>query len=112
MGWLVRLATTAAEGLDWINSGHEPCCLILDLDLPDGRGEEVLEKARAKGLRTHVAVCTGIVDQARLSAVERMKPDVFLTKPVTASAIWDGVCRVSEGHEPKQGPSRESARGE
>src|SRR5262245_50418990 len=60
MGWLVRLASTAAEGVEWIDEGHEPCCLILDLTLPDGGGECVLQLAREKGLRTYVAVCTGI----------------------------------------------------
>lgn len=99
MGWLVRLAATAAEGIEWLELGHEPCCLILDLALPDGDGETVLAKARARGLRTYIAVCTGVMDQSRLAAVAALKPDVLLTKPITATHIWDNVCRVSDLHD-------------
>lgn len=99
MGWLVRLAATASEGMEWINSGHEPCCLILDLGLPDGQGEWVLQLAREKRLRTFVAVCTGIEDPARIDAVRRLNPDVLLHKPITAADLWDGVCRVTDQHD-------------
>jgi two-component system KDP operon response regulator KdpE len=99
MGWMVRLASTAAEGLDWINAGHEPCCLILDLGLPDGDGESVLRLAREKGLRTYVAVCTGVTDEERLSLVSSLGPDLILTKPVTATDIWKDVCRLSDLHD-------------
>jgi DNA-binding NtrC family response regulator len=98
MGWLVRLAATAAEGLEWINQGHEPCCLVIDLALPDGRGEAVVELTRAKGLRTYIAVCTGVDDEARLRDVLALKPDAILTKPITATQIWNNVCRISDMH--------------
>jgi DNA-binding NtrC family response regulator len=98
MGWLVRLAATASEGMEWINQGHEPCCLILDLNLPDGRGEWVLQLAREKGLRTYVAVCTGVTDEDRLKLVESLKPDAVLMKPITASQLWNDVCRISDMH--------------
>jgi two-component system KDP operon response regulator KdpE len=98
MDWMVRLASTAAEGLEWINAGHEPCCLILDLGLPDGDGESVLRLARAKGLRTYVAVCTGSSDAERLRVVSSLGPDLILTKPVTATDIWKDVCRLSDLH--------------
>src|ERR1700737_4692236 len=45
-----------------------PCCPVLGLVLPDGEGTTVLERVREKGLRTHVAVCTGTVDLARPKA--------------------------------------------
>src|SRR4051812_11023496 len=77
MGWLVRLAATAAEGLEWINGGNEPCCMVLDLDLPDGRGESALQLAREKGLRTYIAVCTGLNDPERMAAVAALKPDAI-----------------------------------
>lgn len=99
MGWLVRLAATAAEGIEWLDSGPEPCCIILDLGLPDAPGEAVFVRVREKGLRTYVAVCTGIMDQERLAAVAALKPDVLLTKPITASHIWNNVCRVSDDHD-------------
>lgn len=98
MGWLVRLASTAGEGMEWINGGHEPCCLILDLRLPDGEGESVLKLARQKGLRTYIAVCTGITDEERLAVVASLGPDVILTKPITATHLWKDVCRLNDLH--------------
>ena len=98
MGWLVRLAATAAEGIEWIEAGHEPCCLILDLNLPDGNGEQVLALARSKGLRSYIAVCTGVDDPARLDAVKALQPDAILTKPITLSHVWQDVCRVVDQH--------------
>jgi DNA-binding NtrC family response regulator len=101
MGWFVRLAETQREGLAWLDA-NEPCCLVLDLELPDGRGEAVLEKLRAKGLRTHVAVCTGSMDRNRLDALTRLEPDALLTKPVKLEDIWRALCRV-EAYERAEG---------
>ncbi|MCA1686160.1 MAG: hypothetical protein LC745_09285, partial [Planctomycetia bacterium] len=42
MGWDVSVAGTVAEGLRFLESEPEPCCLVLDLSLPDGDGELVL----------------------------------------------------------------------
>jgi DNA-binding response OmpR family regulator len=98
-GWRVRLAATASDGMEWINAGHEPCCMILDLRLPDGCGEWVLQLARERGLRTYVAVCTGISDEARLALVRTLGPDAILTKPVSADDIERAVCPLTDRDE-------------
>jgi DNA-binding response OmpR family regulator len=105
MGWLVRMATTAAEALEWLDAGYEPCCLVLDLVLPDGRGEDVLAKAREAGMRANVAVLTGVTDRARLDGVEFMKPEVILTKPVTPAEILDAVCPLTDAHSSGERPT-------
>src|SRR4051812_31163976 len=74
MGWKVHLAKTVAEGLALLDDGPEPCCLILDLDMPDGRPEGVMEKVRAKNMKTRVVVCTGSMDTERLTAIADLKP--------------------------------------
>lgn len=99
MGWFVRLAATVTEGADWINSGHEPCCLMLDLNLPDGDGESVLELARRKGLRTYIAVCTGTSDEDRLERVKALKPDAVLMKPITIDDVHGVVCPLIDAHD-------------
>lgn len=98
-GWRVRLAATASDGMEWINAGHEPCCMILDLGLPDGCGEWVLQLARERGLRTHVTICTGISDEARLALVRTLGPDAILTKPVNADAIEPPICPLTDRDE-------------
>jgi DNA-binding NarL/FixJ family response regulator len=91
-GRLVRLAITAAEGIEWLEAGYEPCCVILDLDLPDGNGEQILALAWRKGLRFHIVVCTGVDDPGQLAAVRALEPDTLLIKPAESAAIWNGVC--------------------
>src|SRR5437764_13453537 len=54
MGWQVSMAGTGAEAMALLDSEPEPCCMILDVMLPDGDGFEVLKKVRAKALRTRV----------------------------------------------------------
>jgi DNA-binding response OmpR family regulator len=72
-GWHVSVAGTEVQALACLDSEPEPCCLVLDLMLPDGDGSAVLKKVRAKGLRTRVAVCSGTVDLALTRAVSLLK---------------------------------------
>jgi CheY-like chemotaxis protein len=96
LGWEVHTARSVDEGLALLETEPEPCCLLLDLDLPDGHGETVLERVREKNLRTRVVVSTGSMDQARLTLVAGLKPDALLTKPITMNDVWHDFCRVCE----------------
>lgn len=90
-GWSVCLATTVAEAKDRLEHGFEPDCLLLDLMLPDGDGGEVLREVRDRGLKTRVAVCTGVVDPERLNGVLAMGPNAVFTKPLDLSKV-EGMC--------------------
>jgi len=95
-GWQVNMAGTVAEALKSLDSEPEPCCMILDLMLPDGDGSAVLERVREKGLKTRVAVCTGSVDLAQLRAIAVLSPDAMLPKPIHLPEVWTAPCRVCE----------------
>jgi len=95
-GWQVREAGSLAEGLARLDAEPEPCCLILDLMLPDGDGVAILERVRQKGLRTRVAVCTGSVDLARLRAAAELRPDAMLPKPLHLPEVLTEMCRVCD----------------
>jgi DNA-binding response OmpR family regulator len=82
-GWVVSTATTLAEGLAQLQP--TPDYLILDLELPDGRGEAILRQIRELGLKTRVAVTTGSDDLARLIDLH---PEALFQKPVDVAAIW------------------------
>src|SRR4051794_23230779 len=97
LGWQVSEAGTVAEALASLDSEPEPCCLILDLTLPDGDGTAVLERVRAKGHKTRVAVCTGSIDLAQLRAVALLRPDAMLPKPIRLPDVWTEPCHVCEG---------------
>ena len=92
----MSVAGTLAEGLRCLDTEPEPCCLVLDLGLPDGDGEAVLRQVRDKGFRTRVVVATGVVDQGRLKALAELGLDALLTKPIDLADVWSGekACRV------------------
>ena len=85
--WHVRMASTTAEAVALLDSGFIPDGLILDLMLPDGTGNIVLERVRARGLRTGVAVVTGTTNPFLLSRAEELKPDLLLIKPIDPEAL-------------------------
>jgi DNA-binding response OmpR family regulator len=80
-GWEVAEAATIAEGLAYLDVEDPPDCLILELELPDGRGESLLRRVRVAGLPTRVVVNSGAVDAARLGELAYMRPDTVLAKP-------------------------------
>ena len=43
-GWDVSVAATVSEALDELGRTPTPRCVILDLNLPDGRGEAILAR--------------------------------------------------------------------
>ena len=91
-GWQVSLAPTVAEGRSLLDPAL--CCVILDLDLPDGRGEDLLREIRARRLRTRVAVCSGLDDPSRLAVVRSLGPDLMLWKPFELPPLL-GLCEAA-----------------
>src|SRR5262249_22452038 len=89
-GWVVETARTVAEAMESLHP--PPHCILLDLMLPDGGGEEVLRRVRDESLPSKVAVCTGTSDAVRLSMVKGMDPDGLFQKPID----FEEVCRAVE----------------
>src|ERR1051325_11184849 len=56
--------------------------VILDLNLPDGNGTELLRQIRESNLPIKVAVTTGLQDRTLMAQVSQLQPDAFFTKPV------------------------------
>ncbi len=78
-------AATLADGVAGL--AHRPTHLILDLDLPDGAGGELLERVRATGLPVRVAVYTGSPDLVLGGEAARAGPDAFFHKPVDRTRL-------------------------
>lgn len=65
--WDVRSAAGVAEALRELE--RSPDCVVLELDLPDGQGERVLEAVQSSGAAMDVLVVTADDDRERLAAV-------------------------------------------
>lgn len=90
-GWRVSTAATVAEALELL--GSAPACIILDLNLPDGSGAQVLQEIRKAGLTVRVVVSTAMTDESTLEAVRRLNPDAIVQKPVRMQQLLE-VCSV------------------
>jgi DNA-binding response OmpR family regulator len=80
-GHRVTAAATVAEALSHLE-GSTPTHLLLDLNLPDAPGTEVLRQIRRRALPVRAALLTGasdttLIDQARALTVEA----VFIKPP-------------------------------
>ena len=89
-GWVVTVASCVTEAMAKLDP--PPLCVLLDLMLPDGDGEDVLRKVRDEGLPTRVVVHTGTEDPVRLALVKGLDADAMFQKPID----FDEVCRACE----------------
>lgn len=66
------------------NGGHKPLLILLDLNLPDMSGTEILEKIKAhdKLHRAPVIVLTTTDDKVEIQRCYDLGCNVYITKPV------------------------------
>jgi DNA-binding response OmpR family regulator len=76
----VKVARSVLEAMPLLPA--IPKFAVLDLMLPDGGGERVLDLIRRRKLPTKVVIVTACRERDRLRDVVRLKPDLILTKPL------------------------------
>lgn len=79
-GWKVSLSRTVAGALTQLSTPFD--WILLDLDLADGDGEEVLRHIRETGVRSRVVVLSAVQDPERHHDLKPLRPDMVLSKPV------------------------------
>ena len=81
--------------------------LLTDLRLPNGTGIELLDKIRAKGLKTQVVVMTGYAEVS--SAVAAMKKGAadYIAKPFSPDALLETLQKL-QSVAPNTGPATET----
>ena len=102
-GHLVREAATASEALQEVE-GFQPDLLLLDINLPDRSGWDVLRELRDRGIEIPTVVVSAVrVSPTRLA---EFKPLAYLPKPFPLEAL---LRVVDETHErEKTGEPRRS----
>lgn len=84
-GWVPKLVSSVAEAIKALNAFVK--FVVLDLMLPDGDGELVLQFIRNKGLKTPVCVTTGCGDLIRLEKLKLLFPDYLMQKPIDITQL-------------------------
>lgn len=94
-GWTTDVARTGVGGLQAYDAGR-PDLVLLDYDLPDIGGLEVLHALRARDPDATVIMVTGQGDVSTAVEAMRLGAENFLAKPVNLSHFEAAVERAHE----------------
>ena len=96
-GYRVRCASSLAEAAAQLEP--PPCCVLLDLTLPDGSGLDLLRQIREGPHPVPVALITGVAGDRAAEDAALLKPSALFTKPVDLSEVVAWVRAVCPGIE-------------
>jgi DNA-binding NtrC family response regulator len=103
-GFSLHYAGSAIEAFDSVEEHGPPSVVLLDLNLPDLHGLEVLRQLRAKHKDVRVVVLTSYGDAA--NAVQALKAGAtdYLTKPVQLGELLKVVRKAVQAPDPHGAP--------
>jgi DNA-binding response OmpR family regulator len=89
LGHEAQAVGTVAEALVKLDE-FDPECVLLDLELPDGSGVEVLQAIRSEHRPVKVAIISAM-DAGRPphNAIATLVPDVVFQKPLAIARVHD-----------------------
>jgi len=91
-GHALVAAGTVAEARAHLAAGP-PSHAIVDLNLPDGTGADVVREIRGRGLPARVMILTGSPDADLVAAARALGVDAVVAKPPD----WNAVVRWAAG---------------
>ena len=92
-GLLVEYASSVADALSKLSA--RPAIVLLDVNLPDGSGVELLRHIRSKRVPAKVCILTGSAQPDTLEQIERLQPDGLLLKPFHPQELLKWVRNTS-----------------
>ena len=95
---LVAKAGSGAEALDAI-AEHDPEIVVLDVQMPDGTGLDVLRKLRSDGDDRSIVLLTASIDEAGFAEALKLKVDGVLLKTSDPALLIDCLDSVRGGEE-------------
>jgi len=95
----VEITREVDNGVDAIEAAasSSPDIAVVDLDLPDMDGAELLRALRARGFGGHLVVVSERGDGSAVLDAMRADVDAFLVKPDGLRRIGDAIRRVRDG---------------
>lgn len=95
-GFQVETATTGPAALARMLE-EPPDVLVLDVMLPEMNGFEIMRRLRAdpRGARVPVVMLTAKGQREDREAAEKLRVDVFITKPFSNAELVETVTRLS-----------------
>ena len=63
--------------------------MLVDLQLSDGRGEDLLHRIREGGHSGRVVICTAVRDKDRIEGLSSYQPDAIIHKPIEMSELLE-----------------------
>jgi DNA-binding response OmpR family regulator len=97
-GFEVSTAASVREALAQLD-GH--AAVLLDLNLPDGLGTDVLAVMRSTGHPARVAVWTARDDPETMREVQALRPDAVFIKPKGLDALLAWLQAIAIGERPE-----------
>ncbi|MGD9563037.1 MAG: sigma-54-dependent transcriptional regulator [Pyrinomonadaceae bacterium] len=94
-GYETTDASTVAEALDRV-SDEDPSFVLLDIDLPDGSGLDILSQVKELNAETIAVMITGKVDVANTIAALRGGAHDFIEKPIRLEELRVTLRNASE----------------
>jgi DNA-binding response OmpR family regulator len=93
VGVVAAFASTLAEGMGML-AGCDVS--LIDLDLPDGRGTDLLRAIRVAAMPVRAAIYSGKPDAETIVAASGERPDAVFRKPVDFNRLLAWVGAVDE----------------
>ncbi|MBZ0285193.1 MAG: response regulator [Anaerolineae bacterium] len=89
-GYQVTEAETVQEAKDYLE-GNEPDAILLDMQLPDGTGEEVIHYVRQDLQRMAVKIVVATGAEVDVDHLIALGADAVLQKPIEFSALFSAL---------------------
>jgi CheY-like chemotaxis protein len=92
-GWRVEVCANGGSALERINSQTHYDLFLVDYDLPDISGVELIRKIKSLPHRQHIPIVMFTASRFRREA-EQAGADLFLRKPDDIKLLVDGVASL------------------
>jgi DNA-binding NtrC family response regulator len=91
-GYTVKWARSLADAAVMLN--YKPLAIVLDMNLPDGHGEDLIDPLLERSPATRVVIWTAVDDPERMARIAAKLPAAVIRKPLNVlNTLFDVLPR-------------------